>query len=326
MKFSVIVPVYKVEPYLSTCVDSILSQTYPDFELILVDDGSPDGCPAICDEYASKDGRVKVIHQKNSGVVKARQAGVEIAQGDYLVFIDGDDDIEQNCLEKIDEVADVDIVRFGYFVCEGKYREKITLPYQTGYYSKKDIECVIFPKLIQSENAKYFPPSVWGGAFRKELFHANMLKDIRLAIGEDGACVIPCVYYADSMYILDECLYNYRLNLTSATKSRKAYDWNGPEIISKHITEKIQIDAFDFHEQLYRKIVHELFTVVVSQFNREEKYSEIRKDINLNLQNPIYAEAIEKAKFRGSLKAKLMHYALKHRRYKIIKIYHDIKK
>ncbi len=80
-RISVIVPVYKVEPYLRRCVDSILAQTFTDFELILVDDGSPDGCPAICDDYIEKDSRVKVIHQENAGVSVARNAGLEIAGG-----------------------------------------------------------------------------------------------------------------------------------------------------------------------------------------------------------------------------------------------------
>ena len=88
---SIIVPVYKVEPYLHRCIDSILAQSFTDFELILVDDGSPDNCPAICDEYAVKDSRVRVIHQKNAGLSAARNAGIETATGGYLCFIDSDD-------------------------------------------------------------------------------------------------------------------------------------------------------------------------------------------------------------------------------------------
>ena len=90
-KISVIVPVYKVEKYIHRCVDSILAQTFTDFELILVDDGSPDNCGAICDEYATKDKRVKVVHQKNAGLSGARNAGIDSASGEYLCFIDSDD-------------------------------------------------------------------------------------------------------------------------------------------------------------------------------------------------------------------------------------------
>lgn len=91
MKFSVIVPVYKVEAYLPECVESILSQSFGDFEVILVDDGSPDRCPAICDAYAERDGRVRVIHQANKGVSAARNNGLFAARGEYIVFVDSDD-------------------------------------------------------------------------------------------------------------------------------------------------------------------------------------------------------------------------------------------
>ena len=93
---SVIVPIYKVEPYLRKCVDSILAQTYRNLEVILVDDGSPDGCPAICDEYATSDARVKVIHKENSGASSARNAGMDVASGDYLMFVDSDDWIDSD--------------------------------------------------------------------------------------------------------------------------------------------------------------------------------------------------------------------------------------
>lgn len=95
---SVIVPVYRVEPYLRECIDSILSQTYPDFELILVDDGSPDRCGEICDGYAGKDNRIRVIHQENTGLSGARNTGLDIAQGEYVTFVDSDDVIAPNYL------------------------------------------------------------------------------------------------------------------------------------------------------------------------------------------------------------------------------------
>ena len=96
--FSVIVPVYKVEEYLRRCVDSILAQTYTDFELLLVDDGSPDACPQICDEYARLDPRVRVIHKPNGGCVSARNAGISAARGEYICYVDGDDRVSSEML------------------------------------------------------------------------------------------------------------------------------------------------------------------------------------------------------------------------------------
>ena len=100
-KISIIVPVYKVEQYLDRCVNSILNQTYTNFEIILVDDGSPDNSPAMCDEWAKKDERIKVVHKQNGGVSSARNAGLKKATGKYIFFVDSDDEIEPNCLETL---------------------------------------------------------------------------------------------------------------------------------------------------------------------------------------------------------------------------------
>ena len=104
MLFSIIVPIYNIEKYLSRCIDSVLAQSFSDYELILVDDGSPDNCPAICDEYAKKDSRIKVIHKKNGGLVSARQAGIVEAIGDYVFHLDGDDAICPDALESAYEI------------------------------------------------------------------------------------------------------------------------------------------------------------------------------------------------------------------------------
>ena len=100
---SIIVPIYKVEEYLARCVDSILQQTFRDFELILVDDGSPDGCPAICDAYAAKDPRVRVVHKENGGLSDARNAGLSVAKGDFVAFIDSDDWVAPEFLQVLYE-------------------------------------------------------------------------------------------------------------------------------------------------------------------------------------------------------------------------------
>ena len=101
MKLSIIVPVYQVEAHIDECITSILDQTFRDFELILVDDGSLDRCPAICDAYAQKDSRIRVIHQKNQGLSAARNTGLQAARGDYIGFVDSDDFIEASMYEKL---------------------------------------------------------------------------------------------------------------------------------------------------------------------------------------------------------------------------------
>ena len=180
LKFSVIVPIYCVEKCLNQCVDSILNQSYKDFELILVDDGSPDNCSAICDEYAQKDSRIKVIHKENGGLVSARKAGVEVANGDYVICVDGDDWLHTQCLEcyfKILTENPVDIIvsNSEYSFEDETQNRRGNLPYRQGLYQKADIEKEIFPLLIQSEYAKYFAPSVWAKAYRAELYKKMQL-------------------------------------------------------------------------------------------------------------------------------------------------------
>lgn len=133
-KISCIVPVYNVEKYLRRCVDSILNQTFTDFELILVDDGSPDNSPAICYEYAVKDSRIKVIHKVNGGVSSARNVGLDVAKGEWICFVDSDDLIEADYMQKMYEAAinnNSDFIMCGihqiagYETLKNNYKKKI---------------------------------------------------------------------------------------------------------------------------------------------------------------------------------------------------------
>ncbi len=121
---SIIVPVYNVEKWLRRCIDSILNQTFRDFELILVDDGSPDNCPSICDEYAAKDNRIKVIHQKNRGLGEARNSGLKVASGTYILFCDSDDAYVDGAFEKlmanVEKYPGADLYCFDYVEKSGR--------------------------------------------------------------------------------------------------------------------------------------------------------------------------------------------------------------
>ena len=115
IKLSFIVPIYNVEPYLRKCVDSLLAQDYSDYEIILVDDGSPDGCPKICDEYAAAHKNVRVVHRPNGGLSAARNSGIEVAKGEYICFVDSDDYWEPNVIGRLMEQIerdDLDVLRF----------------------------------------------------------------------------------------------------------------------------------------------------------------------------------------------------------------------
>ena len=328
MLFSVIVPVYNVEKYLKDCVDSILSQTCADFELILVDDGSKDASPQICDDYAKKDSRVKVIHKENGGQTSARNKGLEVALGEYVVFIDSDDWVSENYLELFEKPIKehgVDVVCCGYAEVDGENVKNVQINFESGYYDRASMEKEIFPVLIGGNVNKTIPSTLCAKALKKELVVPFIKQvDHRIKIGEDDAVAKPTVYNANGIYIYKECCYFYRTNLSSVTKSKKAYYWDGPKLRGMLLEKQFDLDKFNFQNQIYCSVVHALFTVVVSQFNRQEKYSVIVKDVKEHLNDDYYKNAIKNCKTNDK-KLKFARFALKHKILWLIKLYNKTK-
>ena len=168
---SAIVPVYNVEKYLYRCVDSILKQTYENFELILIDDGSPDNCSQMCDELSEKDSRIKVIHQENQGLSAARNSGIKIAKGNYLTFIDSDDWISNTMFEDLinlikEKNADISICNF--IVTDGNAIYKKNTKAEEKLYSKDE-----FMKIILRVNSNRCIHYAWGKLYKKYVIEKN---------------------------------------------------------------------------------------------------------------------------------------------------------
>lgn len=327
MKFSVIVPVYNVERFLRQCVESVLNQTCGDFELILVDDGSPDNCPRICDEYALKDGRVRVIHKTNGGLVSARKAGCVVAVGEYVVCLDGDDYIAPNCLDSFAKAIDAyspDICLCGFYKAYSENDVKC-LPFENaGFYDKETIEKRIYPYLIENKYGRYFSASIWAKAFRREIYTEYQTSvDSRIKIGEDQCVVKPCVFRAESLYVIDECLYYYRQNDESMTKSKGVFDLSVPKLIANRFEKEIDVSSFDFQAQIYRHAVHDLFNAVASQFNAKRDEKEIRRIIRQTLSDEYYKKALKESRFAFLSKGWLARKALKNKMFCLIKAYND---
>lgn len=183
---SVVIPVYRVEEYLEKCVRSVVEQTYRDLEIILVDDGSPDRCPMLCDEWAERDGRIRVIHQRNGGLAAARNAGMDAARGEFLAFVDSDDYLDGRMLELLAaEMKDptVDIVECGFHEISGE-KEELFRPERL-YLHPQDAVCGL---LLPSGSVK---PMVWNKLYRRAL-----VRDLRfpeqIRYGED----VPFQYQA----------------------------------------------------------------------------------------------------------------------------------
>lgn len=316
--FSIVVPVYNVERFLDKCVRSILEQTYAKFELILVDDGSTDGSGQMCDQYEKEDYRIVTIHKANGGLVSARKAGVSVAKGEYAVCVDSDDWIDKGHLQELARIADdcsPDIICFGYYeMSEGK--KSFIVPFRKGLYKKDDLKKEIYPQLIRTGSATAFPPTIWAKAYKMDLYRSEqLLVDDRIKIGEDAACTIPCMLRANSVYITDKALYYYRRNNASMTKSKKPFSWDVPELIELHLRKRVETDEAELQQQISRRTVHALINVVKTQFYRDEKYRVITKDIQKEIDRPIYRSALKESKFKRGSAISMCRFFLMHRIY-----------
>ncbi len=209
-KISVIVPVYKAEKYLHRCVDSILAQKFTDFELILVNDGSPDNSGAICDEYAQKDSRVRVFHKENGGVALARNLGLDNAKGEWITFIDADDYIEDGFLYIPDSAQD-DLLIQNYKVIEGenydvKFENSIIPPTQIQEFINQNID-------------KLWLRTPWSKFFKREIIYKNKIKFTEgVKIGEDTIFVLDYLYYTKSVRYMASASYVYENNESCINK------------------------------------------------------------------------------------------------------------
>lgn len=201
---SVIVPIYKVEKYLARCVDSILCQTYQNLEVILVDDGSPDGCGAICDAYAQKDSRVRVIHKPNGGLSSARNAGIDAAAGEYLAFIDSDDWIDADMMELLYNT----MLHHNAQIAECSFRH--ILQNRVEEETPCTASCIVGTNLDALEGCldwKHFKPVACN-----KLYSRKIIQDIRYPVGrlhEDEFTTYKFFYNADKVVYIDVSKYNY---------------------------------------------------------------------------------------------------------------------
>lgn len=326
MLFSIIVPIYNVEQYLKKCLDSIRKQSYADFECILIDDGSNDNSARICDRYCEEDSRFVVIHKENGGLVSARQAGANISRGEYVICIDGDDWIDEKYLFKfatIIEQLHPDIIccsSIRYYSDNNCKKSLINV--KEGFYNRKQIEKYIFPFLVHDSYGNYFPPSVWGKAFKRELYISQqLLLDTNIKIGEDISCTYPCIFHASTMYCMKDCLYFYRQNTQSMTH-RKVFDTQGPKLIGKHLEKCLISPQFNYRKQIDRLIVHLLFNCLVTQFYKTDTYAQICNIINSVLNDEYYDNAINNCSYSFIyLKGLLALFAMKYRLFFLMKIY-----
>ena len=256
---SVIVPIYNVEVYLPQCIESLLHQSFSDMEILLVDDGSTDSSGEICDRYAQRDSRIRALHKENGGLVSARKAGLSMAAGEYIAYVDGDDWIEPDMYERMYitmKEQDVDVVMCGRYEDTGDVGRKVFHGIPEGWYGKEKLIREVYPRMIAGDT--FFEwgifPGVWDKLYRREcLEQFQMGVDERIVMGEDAACVYPCLLHAGSIYILHECLYHYRQTASSMVKKIPDCDTEREQfrILYQTVNTRLEkdIEIFDLLQQ-----------------------------------------------------------------------------
>ena len=225
---TVVLPIYNVEEYLDRCIKSIVNQSYRKLEIILIDDGSPDNCPELCDAWARKDSRIKVIHKKNAGLGYARNTGIDNATGEYICFFDSDDYISLDAIEKVVMLAKsskADIINFGFcYVNANGTTKKCKIPQMPqSVYKGNDVQDIFLPELIAPDVENGFSGGLWMSAWTN-LYSMNLIINNnwkfvseREIISEDIYSLLELYKYVNKVAILSEALYFYCENVTSLT-------------------------------------------------------------------------------------------------------------
>lgn len=329
MLFSIIIPVYNAQEVLERCLESILSQSFCDFEVILVDDGSKDESGKICDEYAKKDLRIKSIHTDNFGSTHARKTGANLANGDYILCLDSDDTFADGFLAQINQdiILNPSIPVFIYnmnCIFQDK-TEAGKMSLAPGIYAGKDMQ-LIRKKLIFDEEKKWpnngsISYTVWGKAIKREVFQSsqNEVND-DTSIGEDMLVIVKIINRINSLFISDYIGYNYYINNNSMTHVFKL------EQIKKiqNATNYLYIEV----EEKNKAYVFALsnFILQTNMIAKNYKYKEYRRMLKIiKKQFSLFWNYAYKAKIKkAGLKQKIHLFLYKNKMYFIIYCYYKL--
>ena len=310
---SIIVPVYNVDRYINQCVDSIINQTYKNIELILVDDGSTDNSPNICDEYAKTDARIKVIHKKNGGLSSAREIGIDNSTGEYVMFIDGDDWLDEetilSCVDCVYKDRSVDLVSFPYV---REYKDK---SFPVHFFDGN--------KRFDGKDAENFYRQLFGPCGKEcnkpeqidklvsccmKLYRADVVKAGKFfdtkEVGscEDGLFNMYALYKCTRVVYLDNCFYHYRKTrgtLTSSYRENFIAKWNRLfDLIENIITEKNLGDEYRF--ALNNRIAFSCLGIGFNEFSDKTR--------SFNKHRKVIARYINSDRYKASVKRFTLKY------------------
>ena len=297
MRFSVLVPVYNVEKFLPKCLEGLCQQTYKDFEVILIDDGSTDLSAKICDDFCRKNKNIKVIHKKNEGLISARREAIKNARGEYCVFCDSDDFLEINALrelEKIIEKNDPDLILYNAYTYNNGQKELFfSNVFKEGIIKNKES---IYNKLL----LEYSINAIWLKAVKRTIIdiEKDYRKFYKFNFGEDLLQTIPLIKKAQKIYYLNKALYNYRIESGMMRRYSANYYWSY-RCVNLEVSQELRKEKIvDFEEKLAFHLIIAAYGAVT-----QLKYCDI---INLEELDRIRDDPVFKKK----------HYILMNSRYK----------
>ena len=341
-KISIIVPIYKTEKYLTRCVDSLREQTLKEIEIILVDDGSPDNSPELCDKLAALDSRIKVIHKKNEGAGLSRNAGLEVAEGEYIGFVDSDDYVEKDMYEKLylaAEKYDVELVLSGNcFVggnVFGKDGEREDRPYFTKdklfitEEDKKNLMLGIVGALPSEPYDSKYGNSVWKNLFKKDVIKENGIKFMseREIMSEDSLFMLDYIAVIKNAVGIPGTFYCYCRNEDSISKSHNIKRFEKFLIFikeaEKRISDRVSPDVYKIY---FYRYIQSFVRVLCSQeimYSKDNKigFYSFRKNLKTICTHKVVREALKHYPwYRLPLKQAVFAFLIKYRLYFLQKI------
>lgn len=299
IKISIIVPVYKVpETYLRNCIESLINQEFEDYEIILIDDGSPDQCGEICDEYKKISNKIQVIHKENEGVSVARNCGLEVAAGSYIMFVDGDDAIRKNALGEIYDILEkqsADISLFKYFKSGEFIAEKETK--KVNILNEEQI-CIIKKGIMTKKEMLdgICVGSPWAKVFRADFLKQNNIRYTHgIVKAQDRVFMMNCLKYECSVQWVDYTYYYY--NTENEMSVCKKYNENILESLlntGSKIEEMVDADSFQAEiNQMYLKFLIEISMLNIFHKDNKKKFSEDVLLLKRAVENEKICQAIQ---------------------------------
>ena len=338
MKISIIVPVYNVEQYVGECIESILNQSFKNIELILINDGSKDNSGFICDQYAKKDNRIKVIHKKNEGVSIARNIGISNASGEYIAFVDSDDIVDEEIyttMLKAMKKNESDLVMCRYKRIYNNGKNELALePLREGLYNKEQIFNNLILDMIGNESSNISQPLIMGSTcrclYKKEIIDKYEIEFPIIKIAEDMLFHLHYLMTCEKAYVAGEALYYYRYNELSATKNYINNLWevlmyqlelvedglNKFNLLNNKSKERLKINTFYF--------ISWCFTNECNPRN-SKKYSEIIKEMRKISKYNKFKEVFTWNNIKKThIKEKCVFTCIKLRLYTLVYFYHKM--